>query len=403
MIVPIRDAIEARAGGGYAGRGGGRPTILVTIPALILLLTGCASLPTSGPTTSQVLEGSAPGESSLPYDVVEITARTLPRIPLSVTDDLGRLGNLAASPLPPRVDTIHKGDVLEISVFEVGIGLFDPVPQAAIGTGSTPAARAQTLSARVSENGTIDIPYLGTVQAADTYPEQLAGTIRDRLRRFSQSPEVLVTIGASVENAVYVSGTVAKPGRYPLTEARERLLDMVALAGGPTGDINDVVLRIARGDGVESARLADINLDSLANFVLLPGDRIQLVQLPMTYSVFGASDKVTQVPFATRRLTLAEAIARAAGPADSRANPRGVFLFRLSPGDGPEAPPTPVAYRINMMKPESYFLAQMVEMQDKDVLLFANARANLSSKLISMVNQLLSPAITAATITNATR
>lgn len=360
-------------------------------------------MPTSGPTTSQVLNGSEPGESSLPYQVVDITAQSLPRPTAPITDDAGRMGNLAASPLPPRVDAIRKGDVLEINIFEVGIGLFEPVAPSAGVAGNTPAARAQTMAAKVREDGTIEVPYIGAIAAAGTFPEQLAGAIRDRLRRFSQSPEVTVAIERSVENAVYVSGAVAKPGRYPLSEARERVLDAIALAGGTNGEDSDVLLRIARGDRVEAARLSDIALDSLANLVLLPGDRIQLIKAPLTYTVFGASEKVSQVPFATRRLTLAEAIARAAGPSDARANPRGVFLFRLAPGEDPDAPAVPVAYRINMMEPESYFLAQMVEMQDKDVLLFANAPANLSSKLISMINQLLSPAITAATISNATR
>jgi len=376
---------------------------LAALSGLLPLMAGCASLPTSGPTTSQVLSASESGEASLSYQVVDITAQTLPQPSAPITDDAGRMGNLAAAPLPPRVDAIRKGDVLEISIFEVGIGLFEPVAPTAGTSGGTPAARAQTMAARVREDGTIEVPYIGTVAAAGSYPEQLAGAIRDRLRRFSQSPEVLVSIAASVENAVYVSGAVAKPGRDPLSEARERVLDAIALAGGATGDAGDVLLRIARGDRVEAARLSEIGLDSLANLVLLPGDRIQLVNAPLTYTVFGASEKVSQVPFTTRRLTLAEAIARAAGPSDARANPRGVFLFRLAPGDTPDAPAVPVAYRINMMKPESYFLAQMVEMQDKDVLLFANAPANLSSKLISMINQLLSPAITAATISNATR
>ncbi|WP_198045909.1 polysaccharide biosynthesis/export family protein [Novosphingobium aquimarinum] len=376
---------------------------LLGVACLLPLVTGCASLPTSGPTTGQVLKGSESGESTLTYQVIDITAQSLPSVAAQVTDDAGRMGNLAASPLPPRVDTIRKGDVLEIRIFEVGIGLFEPVAQAVSSAGGTPEASGQTITSRVREDGTIDIPYVGSVEAAGTYPEQLAAAIRTRLQRFSQSPEVLVTISESVENAVYVSGAVENPGRYSLSEARERVLDAIALAGGATSDITDVILRISRGDRIETARLSDVDLDSLANLVLLPGDRIQLLNQPMTYTVFGASEKVSQVPFQTRRLTLAEAIARAAGPSDARANPRGVFLFRLTPAESPEEPATPVAYRINMMRPESYFLAQMVEMQDKDVLLFANAPANLSSKLISMINQLLSPAITAATISNATR
>jgi polysaccharide export outer membrane protein len=46
------------------------------------------------------------------------------------------------------------------------------------------------------------------------------------------------------------------------------------------------------------------------------------------------------------------------------------------------------------MKPQSYFLAQMFEMQDKDVILFANSRANLAQKMAALLGNLFSPATT---------
>ena len=49
-------------------------------------------------------------------------------------------------------------------------------------------------------------------------------------------------------------------------------------------------------------------------------------------------------------------------------------------------------YHIDMMKPQSYFLAQMFEMQDKDVILFANSRANLAQKMAALLGNLFSPA-----------
>ncbi|MFX4925960.1 hypothetical protein ABTC31_20465, partial [Acinetobacter baumannii] len=77
-------------------------------------------------------------------------------------------------------------------------------------------------------------------------------------------------------------------------------------------------------------------------------------------TVFGATDKVSQLFFDARDLSLSEAIARASGPSDSRANPRGVFLFRLE--RDPDNKPVAVVYHLNMLQPSSYFLAQTFRM-----------------------------------------
>ena len=53
-----------------------------------------------------------------------------------------------------------------------------------------------------------------------------------------------------------------------------------------------------------------------------------------------------------------------------------------------------------MLDPQSYFVAQVFQMQDKDVVLFANAGANIPSKFIGLLNQLFSPLVTARAISN---
>lgn len=419
-------------------------TRLLAAFLMSVLAAGCATLPTNAPTVHEVISDDAARESSVPYEIIEIDAQVAREASAKAeASELSSFRNLAATPLPPRADLIRKGDMLDLSIYEVGITLFAPAG-AAVGPTSTPAANVQRFAVPVREDGQIDLPYIGSVQAEGTYPDDLARTIRNRLRGLSQSPEVLVRIAESVENVAIISGDIARPGRYPLTSARERLLELIALGGGPRSNANDTVVRFVRGDWVSAIRLNELRMEDIANVVVLPGDRIELVTEPKTFTVFGATDRVSQIPFESRDLTLAEAIARAAGPSDSRANPRGIFLFRLEeppvdmassadtlavapanglssdemgaadesmtpvatvdvPGETAETSVQATIYQINMKKPESYIVAQMFKMQDKDVLLFANSSANLTNKFITMINQLLSPAITAATVSNATR
>lgn len=353
-----------------------------------LALPGCATLPSSGPTASAVVRGARDGAQT-PYTVVDISAGVLNAMPSSVNPGAVQMSALGAIPARPRADMIREGDTLSILVFEVGITLFSGQPVAAEAI-RTPTAGAQQIVTVVREDGTTDLPYIGTLRASGLYPEQLAEEARRRLARISQSPQVVVNISDTAHNVVYVSGAIAKPGRYRLTAAHERLLDILALAGGPADNANNVEIKVLRGTQVVQAPLNEISIETPANFELAPDDRVEVVLRRPSYTVFGATDKVSQIALETKSLNLAEAVARATGPSDSRANPRGVFVFRLeeSPTD---AHARAVVYRLNMLKPESYFLAQRFPIKDKDVILFSNSSSNLTQKMLTMISQLLNP------------
>ncbi|WP_233503476.1 hypothetical protein [Sphingomonas psychrotolerans] len=51
----------------------------------------------------------------------------------------------------------------------------------------------------------------------------------------------------------------------------------------------------------------------------------------------------------------------------------------------------PVIYRLNMLRPESYFVSQRFAMRNGDVIYIANARSNQAAKLVQIINQLFSP------------
>lgn len=356
-------------------------------------LSACVSLPSNGPTALQIRKGVAKSDAAtLPYTIVPIKAETVQQ--LRPLEDLGvaALGALAEQQPPARSDLIRRGDTLSISVFEVGVNLFGGTSAGLVAEPTrTPSAVTQTFTTQVREDGQVILPYIGPVNAAGKYPETLADTIKQRLRRFSESPDVLVNLADSLENVVYIGGAVSKSGRYRLTSAHERLLDLLSLAGGSPLDVNELQLTLVRGDRSVAVRLNQIGAGDRANLALMPGDRIELLRARQSYTVFGATDKVSQVPFEARTVSLAEAIARVSGPSDTRANPRAIFVFRLEKDKDGVVRAT--VYQLDMLSPETYFLAQMFPMQDKDVVLFANSSANAIQKFFGLLNQLSSPAL----------
>lgn len=364
----------------------------LTLLATTLCLTGCAGLPTSGPTVKQVRQDARPGQSPLPFTLVQLDAATPQEAPPAPDFGIEQMAALAHTPGPERADMVRPGDTLSISVFEVGVSLFGGGTMLGAGAGTvprTPTAATQTMTVEVREDGFIDLPYVGTIRAAGAYPEELAALIKRHLKVMSESPEVSVSITDTLKNVVYIGGAITKSGRVRLTAAHEHLLDVIALSGGSLVDLNELEVHIQRGKETASVPLNRVNPGDAADISLHPGDRIELVRVRPSYTVFGASDKISQVYFEAKDVSLAEAVARVTGPSDSRANPRGVFLCRFE--QGPDGKPRPVVYQLNLMKTQSYFLAQKFAMRDKDVILFANSSGNMTQKFINLISNLFSP------------
>lgn len=402
-------------------------------PGIILLaataLSGCATLPRNGPTGSQIARSAE--QNALGFKIVDIAPENIDALS-NAPNPNGMLATLASN---GNIDLIGPGDVLAVEIYEVGVTLFGG--RANMGASASNiidydagmSANGETVGGSgvvVDRDGNISLPYVGTISVAGLTTAQVQDRIVAGLQGKSQSPQVIVSLRRNVSNAVVVMGDVANPGRLPLTLARERLLDAIAEKGGinravqtgvatATGTgAQDVTVRFTRGARVAEQPLDSIVAGSPSDLVLLGGDRIELIRQPRTFTVFGALDRISQIPFESRTLTLAEALARAGGPNDNRADPKAVFIFRMVPNADLPAPadgsasalttpaPTffPVAYRINMMKAENYFLAQRFPMRDKDLIYIGNASANQPLKLVQALGQLFAPVLS---VQNATR
>jgi polysaccharide export outer membrane protein len=115
------------------------------------------------------------------------------------------------------------------------------------------------------------------------------------------------------------------------------------------------------------------------------------------------------VAFDTTGITLEEAIAKAGGLLDNRADPGGIFLLRFEPTTlvaefVPERalPPggnlVPVIYRLNLRDAHSFFLARSFPVKDKDILYIANSASDPLQKFLGLVGTVASPVISGAAV-----
>lgn len=361
-----------------------------TILAAACFLGACSTLPTSGPTGPQIVKSVEKGQANIAI-VEVIDASRLPPAPEHSQWTLPEL-------TPPPTDMVGPGDVISIFIYEAGVPLFSGAAPEMGGT-FDPAVKVQTLPAsRIDDNGDIVVPYAGRLNVSGKTLLEVQNLIRRSLRGLSQNPQILVTLNQAVSNSVIVGGEVGQPGRLVLQTNRERFSDVIALAGGYRGNAKDLLLRVRRGPQVAELRLSEVLENSDVDALAYPGDRVSLLQDPLLFSVLGASGRVQQLPFSRGTMSLVEAIAAAGGPHSSQGDPRAIFVLRYEK-DG-EGGTKPLVYHFNMMKTQSYFLAQKFLLHDGDVLYFGNAQANQPSKLIQLISQLFSPIVTVTNTAN---
>src|SRR6185312_9843417 len=134
-------------------------------------------------------------------------------------------------------------------------------------------------------------------------------------------PQTIVTITKSVTNSATVSGEVVAGARVPLSVNGDRLLDLIALAGGARSPVYETFVRLSRNGVTVTIPMERLVSDPRENIYALPGDVVTLVRIPQSFSVFGAAGENAQVAFNAEQITLAEALAKAKGLQDQRADP----------------------------------------------------------------------------------
>lgn len=395
-----------------------RSALKTFLASSLLVVAGCSALPESAPTESRVLNSvKKPSENTLQYQIVNVDPAVTQILASEVPPLISSLDS--ANNAYVHNDRIGIGDVLTITIFELGNGLFSASGESPTGASSSSEGSVASSAAtgvthqnlpptQVEADGSISIPYVGRMIAAGMTPQQLAQRIGGGLHGKSQNPQVMVRISTDIANTVVVSGEVHRPGRVVLSTAQERLSDLIAISGGATYPPEDTHVQLVRGMQIGATDLGTLESHPEQDIRAHPGDRIHVIYQPRTYTVFGAAGlNVTETPFKSPNVSLAEAVARVGGPNDNRADPEAVFLFRfedpvaarqLDLHTPPTAFGTPVVYKIDLMNPTNYFLAQRIPMKSKDVIMIANAKTNRFYKFNQLISTLVSPAITAAWI-----
>jgi polysaccharide biosynthesis/export protein len=362
-----------------------------------LLLPGCAGfLPTIGPSRS-VIDDAKPQPNAAAIQIVDIddtvTRQLLAQRELRLFSET--LGN---KPIASR--TVGPGDMLEVSIWEAAPAtLFGTVPVGNTGAMTSvgiATSHATTLPDQpIDDEGFILVPFAGRIPAAGKTLTAIEAEIVSRLKAKANQPEVLVRMTRNFSSNATIVGEVNSSTRVPLVPGNERLLDALAAAAGVRQPVNKMTIQVTRADNVYSLPLETIIRDPRQNVPLQPGDVVTALFQPYSFTALGATGKNEEVNFETQGISLAQALARSGGLIDSRSNARGVFIFRFEPKAAltwPHNPVmttaegmVPVAFRIDLSDPASFFAIQSFPIENRDILYVSNAPITEVQKFLNVL------------------
>ncbi|MBV8119778.1 MAG: polysaccharide export protein [Alphaproteobacteria bacterium] len=382
--------------------------LVTTLASLgAVALAGCSTIPTAGPTVSQVFE-QATTNGQRHFVLVDVDNHVVTTLLAQPGASFHARFQSYGKPPPPKIGI---GDSVSVSIWEAAPGgLFGATPTTGATAGASGGSTSVTLPEQVvGADGAISVPFAGRIPVAGRTPLEVQDEIQNRLAGKAIEPQAIVTVPKSVTNAATVSGEVVSGARVPLSVGGDRLLDLIAAAGGAKAPVYHTFVRISRDGVTVTIPMAKLVSDPAENIYVWPGDVLTLVEVPQTFAVFGATTQNAEVPFAAERMTLAEALAKAGGLQDMRADPQGVFLFRFEPSSvvgalnaaplatGPNGT-SPVVYRLNLKDAQSYFYAQRFPIEDKDVIYVANAPLTELQKVFTLINTVTGPVISGVVV-----
>lgn len=381
---------------------------MISALGCLSFVTACSTLPSSGPNPEEISGGAATvavsqTENPVPlnYALVDIDERVVRNAPDIGPDSFYRSFRTGRGSAPEIL--VGVGDTLQVTIFESKSGgLFVPAD-----SGTRPGNYVSLPVQIVDRDGMITVPYADKVRAGGRRIREIQQDIEQKLAGRAIEPQVVVSITEQNSSMVSVVGEVHTPSKLRIRRGGERVLDVIAQAGGIRHPGYETYVTLHR-----NKRRATVFFQSLAkrpreNIYVSPGDTIYVYREPRRFLAFGANaasgiGASNQFNFDQERVSLAEGVAKAGGLLDDRANPGQIFLYRIEKRDlltemkvdlskfPPRQKSIPTIYRANLRKPESYFFAQQFPLRMRDVLYVSNADSVEVVKFFNFVRSITS-------------
>jgi len=242
----------------------------------------------------------------------------------------------------------------------------------------------------------------GAVRVVGRTPKAVAAEITNKLKQRAIDPQVVVTVIEHRGNAISVLGDVGSATRFSMDPGGIRLSGAIARAGGPKNPAYETVVNLQRNGVAHMADFQAVVRDPGQDVPLAPGDVVYLSHVPKFYMVLGSTSPGVvggvnnrRFTFELENMSMTEALAKAGWLDTTRANAGEVFLFRF------EKPALlsslgvdvsrfksdliPTVYRVDFSSAEGFYLANLYNMRNRDVIFVSESVHSDIQKVLSIV------------------
>lgn len=367
----------------------------------VAALSACELTPGAGPTADVITSSAAvtvsSGEKPEPFALFEMDRSMAMQLKpaLGHTDETGNFPPDAAP--PPFL--IRVGDTVSVTIVSVDTTGFLDFSQSAV----TPLSSTVLPDQVVASDGRVQVPPVGRVRANGVTPETLEKRLAGSLGDVLIDPSVVVQVTDRQSARASVLGQVDQPSSIPLLRDDYRILDLIALAGGQVGQVEDQVVSLNRRGSVSKVRLSEMLAKPSLNIRVWPEDVITVEGARRSFMTVGGVGRLGRFEFDQPVFTLSEAIGKSGALVSNAGARHGLFVYRVIPTHVIEAMGadasgfthelTPAIFHFNFGNPATMFAAGEFEMADGDVIYVSDALTEELNKVLSVVTRFVTPTV----------
>lgn len=217
----------------------------------------------------------------------------------------------------------------------------------------------------VDQQGYIQFPLIGRIQARGLSVPQFTDNLRAQLRRYLKYPDPQVSLMNYRGKKFFIDGAVAKPGEFNITDGPVSLVGAISMAGGtlPVGDSNSIEL-------IRNGKRYNLGLRDLQNMGVAPnqiylqdGDALHINNLDRNkVYVLGEFGEVKPLEIPEQGISLAQVMGESKGLNPNTANAAKVYIVRDHPGLNYSD-----IYYVDMQSVTNLALANRFAMQPNDM------------------------------------
>lgn len=279
-------------------------------------LTACGSLPRGAAVEREILKNS--DQAAADIAVYPVTRAFLPSVatwPRNGSRTYDWIGKSHGS----TAQVIRPGDSLDVLVWDSGESSLLTGPQERV---------AKLPSIRVSEQGTIFVPYVGKIKVSGRTPDSARSLVQRQLEAIVPSAQVQIAMTEGRSNSIDLVGGVNDPGNVMMPDQNFTVLAAISAGGGVSTALENPQIKLVRGSNIYATSVDRLYDNPALDTRLHGGDKLIVEDDRRYFLSLGAAGREAQFPFNRDDVSALDALAIIGGVNDSRADPQGILILR---------------------------------------------------------------------------